>query len=81
MATPIKHTIRWFARVPPSEEYPDGYLPRGPFMLDKLWGWDARCSCGWSSATGGAIAPRIREAIADHKWDVANGFWPHEAAR
>lgn len=45
-------------------------------MLDKYWGWDARCSCGWGSHTGGAIAPRIRDAIASHKWDVANGFWP-----
>jgi hypothetical protein len=70
----VGHRIRWFARVSPCEEAPDGYLPRGPYMAGKDWGWDARCSCGWSSRTGGAIQQRIRDAIAEHKWDVENGF-------
>ena len=81
MTADVTHRIRWYARVTPSDEYPDGYLPRGPYMRGRDWGWDARCSCGWRSATGGAIQQRIREAIAEHKWDVENGFWPHEPAR
>lgn len=66
-----EHVIRWFARVPPSEEAPDGFLPRTRSMVESSFGWDARCSCGWSSGTGGAIANRIRDAITDHKLDVA----------
>lgn len=36
-------------------------------MAGRDWGWDAECSCGWNSRTGGAIQERVREAIADHR--------------
>jgi hypothetical protein len=39
-------------------------------------GWDAACSCGWETRTGGAIANRIRDDIAEHKWDVTHAYDP-----
>lgn len=44
-------------------------------------GWDAECSCGWGSHTGGAILARVREAVANHKWEVANGWWHPEGVQ
>lgn len=69
--TDAAHRVRWFAR----DGGPDR-IPRNRHMNGRDWGWDATCSCGWETRTGGAIQERIREAIAEHRWDVANGFWP-----
>lgn len=69
MDTAVKHQIRWFV-------YAGGQkLPREATMRGSWDGWDAECSCGWGTRTGGAIVTRVREAVADHKWEVANGFW------
>lgn len=62
------HRIRWFARAG-SER-----IPRRRGMRGRDWGWDAECSCGWATRTGGAIQARIREAIWWHRWDVEHGF-------
>lgn len=37
-------------------------------------GYDAECSCGWESKTGGAIMARVEDAVWDHKFDVAHGL-------
>jgi hypothetical protein len=71
----MKHRIRWYARVTPCEDAPNGFLPKQSSMVVSSFGWDARCSCGWETRTGGAIHARIKESVADHKWDVANGFF------
>jgi hypothetical protein len=63
---PAAHRIRWYARTTPCAEYPDGLIPRNRHMDDRYWGWDAECSCGQRTRTGGAIAARIREAAHDH---------------
>jgi len=61
-ATIAEHTVRWVA------VYPDGSTtPRQSWMQDSAFGWDAICSCGWKSRTGGAIASCVRRSIADHK--------------
>lgn len=31
------------------------------------WGWDAKCSCGWETRTGGAIKSNVREKVELHK--------------
>lgn len=36
-------------------------------MMRGLWGYDATCTCGWDSRTGGATRRSIVEKIADHK--------------
>jgi hypothetical protein len=57
------HKIRWFVVV-------DGErIPRQSSMSGK-WDYDATCSCGWATHTGGALENEIRRQIADHKWDV-----------
>jgi hypothetical protein len=68
-----QHTIRWYG-IAEGESF-----PRNRYMRGGDWGWDVTCSCGWKSRTGGAIEARIREAVAEHKWDVANGFWSESA--
>lgn len=54
------HRIRWFG------VYAGMRTPRTPLMRGRDWGWDASCSCGWDSRTGGAIQERVREAVRDH---------------
>lgn len=68
------HRVRWYGR-----DGSDVRVPRNRHMNGGDWGWDAVCSCGWQTRTGGAIQERIREAIWSHRWDVANGFWPEES--
>lgn len=58
------HRVRWIAISP------DGYKqPRAAWMTDRSsgYGWDAVCSCGWESRTGGALASCVRRAIVEHK--------------
>ena len=64
------HRARWFARVGPCEEAPDGWLPRNRYMAGKDWGWDVRCSCGWHSSTGGGIEAYTQEVLDEHRWDA-----------
>lgn len=42
-------------------------IRRNSSMPNSGWGWDATCSCGWDSKTGGAIMARVDEAVAAHK--------------
>lgn len=65
-----RHAIRWFGRVAPCDEFPDGFVPRTRFMRGRDWGWDVRCSCGWESRTGGAIEASVRRNVAEHRLDV-----------
>jgi hypothetical protein len=34
--------------------------------------WDATCSCGWESRTGGAIKASVQRSVDDHKYFVHN---------
>jgi hypothetical protein len=31
-------------------------------------GYDAKCSCGWESRTGGAILRCVKDSVNNHKW-------------
>lgn len=31
------------------------------------WGWDASCSCGWESRTGGATRNSVKNDVYFHK--------------
>lgn len=35
--------------------------------MRSTWDYDATCSCGWDSRTGGALERAVREALQDHK--------------
>jgi hypothetical protein len=63
------HQITWFVCVPGRD---------GSGRLDRIrhnatmrgtWGWDAACSCGWDSRTGGATRRCVDNRVWDHKWD------------
>lgn len=52
--------------------------PRNRYMAGRDWGWDATCSCGWDSHTGGAIEARVREEVQDHLYfehGIKTGPW------
>jgi len=66
--TATTHRISWWGVLPGER------VRRNRLMNGGDWGWDATCTCGWDSRTGGAIQERVREAVAAHKWDVAHGF-------
>lgn len=69
MGTAVKHQIKWFV-------YSAGQkLAREATMRGSWDGYDAECSCGWATHTGGAIKARVAEAVHDHKWEVENGWW------
>jgi hypothetical protein len=60
-----EHRIRWYV-------YAGGErIPRTSSMRGS-WGYDATCSCGWDSRTGGAVESYVRRQVADHKWDAAH---------
>jgi len=60
----MKHMISWIAVRPNGDTE-----PRQSWMKDREsgFGWDAQCSCGWKTYTGGALASYIRREIKDHK--------------
>jgi hypothetical protein len=70
----MEHRIRWYARVGPCTEAPDGWLPRSASFRG-TWGWDVRCSCGLETRTGGATRRHIQQLIWEHKNDYAVGGW------
>ena len=37
--------------------------------------WDAKCSCGWESRTGGAIKACVQREVEAHKCDAHNYSW------
>ena len=59
------HRIRWYVYAG-SELIPHTASMRGQ------WGYEAVCSCGWRSMTGGAVRSYIQREIQDHKWNVAS---------
>lgn len=60
-AAAVEHRIRWFVRVGLHE-----WIPRTSSMRG-LWFYDAKCSCGWESRTGGATRRAVSDAIWLHK--------------
>jgi hypothetical protein len=68
------HKIRHFVVV-------DGTLIPRESGMRGAWPCEAKCSCGWETRTGGAVRSFINTEVADHKWDVENGFWTPEDNR
>jgi hypothetical protein len=63
--TASAHRIRWFV-------YADGDREPRPHTggMRGRWGWDAKCTCGWESRTGGAVRSFVQGLVDDHKSDV-----------
>lgn len=53
--------IKWFA------VWGGQRFPRQKGMLGNSW--DATCSCGWDSKSGGAIEASIKRDVANHRLD------------
>ena len=60
-AQPGKVKISWFVVLDGGERMRRQDSMRG------TWAWDATCSCGWDSRTGGAVFTAVRRAVNDHK--------------
>jgi hypothetical protein len=58
------HRVRWFARTATAR------IPRTSQMRGGDWGWDATCSCGWETGTGGGVETYVAQKIAQHRWDA-----------
>ena len=59
-ATP--HHVRWFVYTSTGER-----IPRAASMRGQWPGYDAVCSCGWDSRTGGGLRRWVAELVAKHK--------------
>lgn len=62
------HRIRWFVYTDSGEK-----IPRTSSMRGAWPGYDAECSCGWSSRTGGGVQSWVEDLVRDHKRDVEYG--------
>lgn len=78
----VEHKIRWFVWAWNGER--NERLPHQSTMRGQ-WGWDAECSCGWKTSTGGAVRSYVRDEVDWHKYEngIASGMYgdPEKAAR
>jgi hypothetical protein len=68
------HKITWWVYLgsgPDQERIPRTSQMRG------AWPYDATCSCGWDSRTGGGLRRYVEECVDDHKVDVMLEALPH----
>lgn len=70
----VEHKIRWFVKAG------DEFIPREASMRGR-WDFEAKCSCGWETHTGGAVRSYIQSRVDDHKFDVEHGFWDDDEKR
>ena len=59
-ATDQKVTIKWFVWSQ-GEKFARNSTMRG------TWGYDAECSCGWDSKTGGGVYSWVKDLVETHK--------------
>lgn len=69
-ATVTRHRIRWSIYAG-GHGQPLQRIPRLSTTRGHWPGYDAACSCGWDSGTGGAIKRAVEDAIEDHRREVA----------
>jgi hypothetical protein len=60
VATDTKVTIKWFV-------YAGEEKMRYTSTMRGTWGYDAECSCGWATKTGGAIRSCVLLEVQKHK--------------
>lgn len=73
--TRAAHKATWYV-------YSAGQKLRRVATMRGSWdGYDVECSCGWTSATGGAIKVRVQESLDDHRFDAQAEAELHAEAR
>lgn len=55
------HKITWWV-------YAGGERIRRTANMRGTWGYDATCTCGWDSRTGGAVKSYVADQVWLHKW-------------
>jgi hypothetical protein len=67
MDTTTAHRIRWYVwgHNPGTGER---YKLRHTAKMRGLWGWDAECTCGWETRTGGATRTYVKDQVWLHKF-------------
>jgi hypothetical protein len=64
-----------------------GWGPQGSYKIRHnarmrgTWGWDAECSCGWQSRTGGATRRSVEQYVWNHKFEHNLHPWQNEETR
>jgi hypothetical protein len=68
VATDQKVTIKWFAVLHDGSKMRNnkGFIHNA---------WDAECSCGWESKTGGAIKACVVREVEAHKYSAHDYTW------
>lgn len=54
------HRIKWWV-------YAGGERIRHTSTMRGTWGYDATCSCGWDTRTGGAVRRYVQDEVDTHK--------------
>lgn len=62
-----QHRIRWYVWAGPGDDGKLVKIPHAANMRGPWPGYDAECSCGWGSHTGGAIRTYVRQEVWLHK--------------
>lgn len=61
------HRMTWWVLVDPVERT---WMRRTSSMRGWWPGYDVECTCGWKSATGGAVKSYIDKIVWDHRFDA-----------
>jgi hypothetical protein len=64
--TDTQHRVRWFVYTGGTVDGKPERIPRQASMRGQ-WGYDAVCSCGWDSRTGGGVRRYVTVLVEDHK--------------
>jgi len=57
------HRITWWV-------YAGDQRIRHTATMRGQWGYDATCSCGWETHTGGAVRRYVQDSVDFHKWEM-----------
>jgi hypothetical protein len=68
VATDQKVTVKWFV-------YAGGEKIRYTSTMRGTWGYDAECSCGYETKTGGGVRTWVANMMEDHKRFEHNYTW------
>jgi hypothetical protein len=60
------HKITWWV-------WAGGEKIRRTSSMRGFWGYDASCSCGWKTKTGGAVRRYVQDEVDFHKSEVSTG--------
>lgn len=74
MSAPVQHRTSWWVYTGGTDEQGRRERIRWQSTMRGFWpGYDASCSCGWETRTGGAVRSYIRQQIWEHKFFDVEG--------